>query len=1473
MNALCYKIVFSKRLGALVAVGEHTSGQGKAAGTGVRNAAYPSSAVGATAGEFVGSLKAVFASVALTCFTATTIAAGPAANTLPTGYSVNNGNVAVSTSGTNMTIKQTTDKASVNWQSFSIGSAASVNIQQNSASSVLLNRVVGNDPSQVFGKLTANGQVILINPNGIVFGKGGSVTASTFTASTFGLSDQDFAKGKYNYTRNGSTAGVTVEDGATISTTASAGYVALIGASVDNQGTISTKQGAVVLAAGESVALPTAMTDNISVPLSGKVRLELQPSTINAMVSNSGSITTEGGQVLMQAAALSDAVASVTHTGTIETTGTQGGAVTLQADHGNIKVAGSIKANSTGKDERGLQRKGGDIIIGRDEQTGVLANKTDVTKANLESTGGFVETSANYLDFGGVDVKAGHWLLDPYNITIGSSEATSISTALNTTALVTVTTAASGLGSTGAGDGNITVSSNILKSSGNTSTLELLADNGITINGGVSIKGTSTSGGLNVKLVSKGTTTNTNISKNSRGISLFGSINTNGTVVIDSTTKLTGGTQHTGGSALWISSGSVLRGTDVNVTLNVDPTSPNRVYGLFAQNNTTIEATAGDVYISSTLKNSQPYAGWYAQSLLLGSSTGPVASIKATGNITLKSDTSAVTNNVNTGGIGLVDARLQAGGNISVESIVGNNGMNAIGVGNGGSGLGFSAISTGTNGTISFKSNQGTIGLNNLISPTPGVAGLSAKDITIDNGTGAAAGLTGVRISGAGGVSATNSLTINAAGAGTALDNSAHVSNATLATYSLTGSGTQSGVISGAGALNKTGTGNLTLSGENTHSGTTTVTAGTLTLGNVNALQNSTLDTGTSGTQQVAFSATGNTYNIGSLQGVADLAIGANTISVGANEATNTTKTYSGAITGTGGLTKAGLGTQILSGNNSYTGTTTVNGGTLQVGDGGTTGKLGSGAVINNAKLAFVRSVDTSIDNVITGTGNVSANITTNADRAGALTVNSSNFSVGGTIDLRADGDVNLNNSITTTNNTGDAVKLVAGQAYGVTGGVGAINTSLGNVKVTSGKTITVGSGGVAALYSGSIAGTTGVGTLGSMAESGSGKFRYNSDETTSNYTKGLSQRDGTSNNGVNIIYREAPTVEVTAYSVASGNLTYNGSTQKGTQSYSDNSTTTGVLKNSDASAGLTGTAVYAYNNSGVPDPKNAGTYKVTASGLSSNVGYSLSYITGSLVIDKAKLQEINASKTYDGLSTVTGSQLTSIKGIGTETFTAATTDSATISGKDVVTANNKVTNTSGLNLTGNVGTTLASNYDLNATPVASAVTITPKSLTAIYSANNKVFDGNTNAIVAGVLKDAIAGDSVTPNHTSATFDSVDVGTNKTVTVSGLSLSGKDATNYKLDPVVNTGNKATTKANITAVVPTPPAPSIPKNNASIVKIPTGSSNPFALASAEDLTDETCSANNIESCQCEESSASEGVSICYQPKAGEAAVIR
>ncbi len=149
----------------------------------------------------------------------------------------------------------------------------------------------------------------------------------------------------------------------------------------------------------------------------------------------------------------------------------------------------------------------------------------------------------------------------------------------------------------------------------------------------------------------------------------------------------------------------------------------------------------------------------------------------------------------------------------------------------------------------------------------------------------------------------------------------------TVNTEKLTFSGAIGDGGSGFG-ITKTGAGTLALSAANTYTGTTTVSAGTLEIGHVNALQNTTLNTGTSGAQTVNFTVTGaNTYNIGGLQGADALSIGNNTISIGAN---NVNTTYSGGISGTGNLVKNGSGTQTLAGATTFNGTTTVNSGTLQ---------------------------------------------------------------------------------------------------------------------------------------------------------------------------------------------------------------------------------------------------------------------------------------------------------------------------------------------------------------------------------------------------------------------------------------------------------------------------------------------------------------------------------------------------------------
>jgi filamentous hemagglutinin family protein len=788
MNALCYKVIFSKRLGALVAVGENATSQGKSAsGAGDRSVEVPLSQGGTAGGHFVGTLKVLFASSVMACMATTHSFAAPAANTLPAGYSVNSGNVAVSTAGTNMTIKQNTDKASVNWQSFSIGSGAAVNVVQNSTSSVLLNRVVGNDPSQIFGKLTANGQVILINPNGIVFGKGGSVTASAFTASTFGMSDEDFKKGKYKYDRNGSKAGITVEQGASINTTVPGGYIALISATVNNQGNISTKQGPVILAAGESVALPSTLTNNVGIPLSGKVRLELAPSTINASVENGGTITTEGGQVLMQAAAVADAVASVTHTGTIDTSGAQGGAVDILADHGQIRVSGNITANST------EGTTGGSIIVGREDKTDpvtgkvttVLAATTDVSGAKLESKGGFVETSGHDLKVDDAQVTAKDWLLDPDNIeitdaatwTAGYSKisAATISAALNTTDVTIKTTGNESGGfdnSAASGDGNILVNAAITKTATTRLTkLSLKADNGITVNQKIS----STGAALDVEMTADGLvggkpvtgTGAMDATERSRSAGVLinnTSINANGgDVTLTGTSYANSTAQNNGiGKGVQIHNGSSITAKNITITGTAENVAGNTSYGVVFQrypSAQTLNAT-GDINITGTLNGTGNGSGNGSGVSFKTSDWGAQAPmITAGGKFTLRANNRASTANTSAALDALSGMQVKARGDITVQAETNNAAANAMNFYSGAATVWGNALQGNTSfksvdgtgaasGNVLIQANQGSIAFNNNVTTSltngsfTALTDIKGKNVTIDNtGAGMATGV------------------------------------------------------------------------------------------------------------------------------------------------------------------------------------------------------------------------------------------------------------------------------------------------------------------------------------------------------------------------------------------------------------------------------------------------------------------------------------------------------------------------------------------------------------------------------------------------------------------------------------------------------------------------------------------------------------------------------------------------------------
>ena len=99
-----------------------------------------------------------------------------ALHALPDGGQVSAGAATIQRAGSAMTVSQSSDRASINWQSFGIGPAESLRFLQPGPASIVLNRVVGQDPSLILGSLSANGQVFLVNPNGVLFGSGAQVS-------------------------------------------------------------------------------------------------------------------------------------------------------------------------------------------------------------------------------------------------------------------------------------------------------------------------------------------------------------------------------------------------------------------------------------------------------------------------------------------------------------------------------------------------------------------------------------------------------------------------------------------------------------------------------------------------------------------------------------------------------------------------------------------------------------------------------------------------------------------------------------------------------------------------------------------------------------------------------------------------------------------------------------------------------------------------------------------------------------------------------------------------------------------------------------------------------------------------------------------------------------------------------------------------------------------------------------------------
>ena len=401
---------------------------------------------------------------------------------LPQGGQVTSGTVTIGTpTGGSLNITQASNKGVIDWQSFNVASGEKVNFLQPSATSSTLNRVIGSDPTSIFGQINANGQVFLVNNSGVYFAPGAQVNAAGLVASTLALSDADYLAGNYVFSGTGGT----VDNRGVLK----AGFVALAGAQVSNTGTIVADGGTAALAAGGRVTMNLTGSELVSVSVDAPLA--------TALVHSGGIVQADGGQVLISAKAADALLGTVVNVDGIvqaHSIGSRNGVITLDGgSSGAVNVSGTLDASGKAAGETGGTVKvtganvgvfggtidasgdagggvvrvggdwhgagadgdanasqtivdgesvinanaltsgnGGNVVLwsdGRTQFTGAISAKSGSAGGN----GGDVETSAKdvlqvtgSVDLGATAGKGGTWLLDPNNITVSSGSSTHV---------------------------------------------------------------------------------------------------------------------------------------------------------------------------------------------------------------------------------------------------------------------------------------------------------------------------------------------------------------------------------------------------------------------------------------------------------------------------------------------------------------------------------------------------------------------------------------------------------------------------------------------------------------------------------------------------------------------------------------------------------------------------------------------------------------------------------------------------------------------------------------------------------------------------------------------------------------------------------------------------------------------------------------------------------------------------------------
>lgn len=262
----------------------------------------------------------------------------------PTGGRVIAGNARITVPDVNTThIEQTSQRVFIDFDSYDVGADESVIYSQPSRSAIAVNRILDQKPSEILGSLRADGTIFLVNSRGIIFGENATVDVGALVASGLSISLDDFLKGEYRF--EDASGGLVVNRG--LIQAATGGSVALLGSSALNQGLIEADFGAVSMAAGSRAHLTFDADGLIGVEIDQAVTQKLPE--LEALVSNEGSISADGGRVVLSGATASGLFDSaVNNEGVIEAGRIEkhGGKVMLLGSGADVSVTGGVDVSA-----------------------------------------------------------------------------------------------------------------------------------------------------------------------------------------------------------------------------------------------------------------------------------------------------------------------------------------------------------------------------------------------------------------------------------------------------------------------------------------------------------------------------------------------------------------------------------------------------------------------------------------------------------------------------------------------------------------------------------------------------------------------------------------------------------------------------------------------------------------------------------------------------------------------------------------------------------------------------------------------------------------------------------------------------------------------------------------------------------------------------------------------------------------------